>query len=178
MMRYVIVHCKHEGCYDYKVIQDIENNATITPVTINPPKVFFFADKEQACEFFTDYINDVDVLDPRCVKGEEINHLDMCTCGIIEFDEEGNTNLFYNRKNQIFLLDYSAQVFLPSEPLRKDIHNMNLTNKFIRKCKTLDKEQKLKYIELGKACEKSMQQQQAKQKKPVNIKNEDDSEED
>jgi hypothetical protein len=55
---------------------------------------------------------------------------------------------------------------------------MNLTNKFIRKCKTLDKEQKLKYIELGKACEKSMLQQQAKQKKPINIKNEDDSEED
>jgi hypothetical protein len=37
--------------------------------------------------------------------------------------------------------------------LKNDISNLNLTNKLIRKCKTLGKEQKQRYIELGKMCE-------------------------
>ena len=97
--RYIIVHCKHEGCYDPKCVLDIETNKRITPVTINPPKVFFFSDKEQANDFFSEYMNDVDVIDERCIKSDgELEHLDYCTCGIIEMDDEGNTILFYNRK--------------------------------------------------------------------------------
>lgn len=161
MMRYLVVHCKHEGCYDYKCVEDPETNTKITPVTINPPKVFFFSDKEQANDFFIEYMNDVDVIDERCKKGDEIVHQDYCTCGIIEMDEEGNTNLFYNRKNQIFLLEHSAEIFIPSDSLKKDIHNINLTNKFIRNYKTLSKEQKDRYIELGRVCKESMKRTKA-----------------
>ena len=156
MVPYVIVHCTHEGCYDIKCIEDYENNIRITPVTINHPKVFFFPDKEQASDFFNDYINDVDVIDERCKVGDEIDHKDFCTCGIIELDDDGNTILFYNRKNQIFLLENSAQLFLPSDSLKKDIHNNNLTNKLFRTCKFLSREQKKRYIELGKMCETQM----------------------
>jgi hypothetical protein len=103
-------------------------------------------------------MNDVDVIDERCKKGtgEELEHQDCCTCGIIEMDDEGNTTLFYNRNNQIFMLEQSAEVFLPSEPMKKDIHNLNLTNKLIRNYRTLAKEQKEKYIELGRVCKNSM----------------------
>ena len=173
MSRYVIVHCKHEGFYDYKCIEDPENHTRITPVTINPPKVFFFPDKEQASDFFNEYINDVDVIDERCKKGDDIVHLDYCTCGIIELDDEGNTILFYNKKNQIFLLEPSAEVFLPSDSIKKDIHNINLTNKFIRNYKTLSKEQKERYIELGRVCKNSMKKPPAK-KTVIQVKGSDD----
>ena len=156
MVPYVIVHCTHDGCYDIKCIEDYENNMRITPVTINHPKVFFFPDKDQASDFFNDYINDVDVIDERCKVGDEIDHKDFCTCGIIELDDDGNTILFYNRRNQIFLLENSAQLFLPSDSLKKDIHNNNLTNKLFRTCKFLSREQKKRYIELGKMCETHM----------------------
>jgi hypothetical protein len=34
-----------------------------------------------------------------------------------------------------------------------DICNLNLTNRLIRKCKSLGKEQRQRYIELGKMCQ-------------------------
>jgi hypothetical protein len=100
-------------------------------------------------------MNDVDVIDTRCKKGEEVEHQDYCTCGIIEMDDDGNPILYYNKKNQIFLLENSAQVFTPPQTIKDDIINMNLTNSLIKKCKNrkLDKEQRDRYIELGKMCE-------------------------
>jgi hypothetical protein len=153
MIKYLIIHNKHEGCYDFQFYEDQTAKMRLTSITINPPKIFMFHDKEQAHEFFNEYINDVDVIDPRCRKGEEVEHIDYCTCGIIELDEEENPILFYNKRNQIFLLENSAQVFLPPQELKNDICNLNLTNKLIRKCKSLDKEQRKRYIELGKMCQ-------------------------
>jgi Rad3-related DNA helicase len=79
--------------------------------------------------------------------------MDYCTCGIIEMDENDNPILFYNKKNQIFLLEQGAQVFQPSQDLKNDVKNLNLTNSIMRKCKTLGREQRKRYIELGKYCE-------------------------
>jgi hypothetical protein len=50
-------------------------------------------------------------------------------------------------------LEHSAQVFTPPQTLKDDISNLNLTNKLIKRCKKLDKEQREKYIELGKMCQ-------------------------
>jgi hypothetical protein len=94
-----------------------------------------FDNKEQAHDFFEEYINDVDVLDIRCKKGDEVEHLEYCTCGIIELDNEDNPILFYNKKNQIFLMEHGPQVFLPNQELKNDIKNLNLTNSLMRKCK-------------------------------------------
>ena len=156
MTKYIIVHCKHDGCYDYKYFQDNDSKTRVTSITINPPKIFLFDSKEKADDFFNEYINDVDVIDARCKKGEEVEHMDYCSCGIIELDEDENPILFYNKKNQIFLLEHGCTTFLPPQELKDDIGNMNLTNRLIKKCKTLGKEQKLKYIELGKMCEECM----------------------
>jgi hypothetical protein len=127
-----------------------------------------FDSREQAQDFFEEYINDVDVLDIRCKKGEEVVHIDYCTCGIIELDEEENPVLFYNKKNQIFLLETGPQVFLPPQELKNDVKNLNLTNRLIRKCKTLGREQRKRYIELGKYCEEC-------QTKPDNSSDEEGS---
>ena len=45
--------------------------------------------------------------------------------------------------------------------MKKDIHNLNITNKIIRNCKSLGREQKEKYIELGRICLESMNKQKA-----------------
>ena len=153
MVKCVIIHNKHEGCYDFQFYEDEASKMRFTSITINPPKIFMFDTREQAQDFFEEYINDVDVLDLRCKKGDEVIHIDYCTCGIIELDEEENPILFYNKKNQIFLMETGPQVFLPPQELKNDIKNLNLTNKLIRKCKTLGREQKKRYIELGKYCE-------------------------
>jgi hypothetical protein len=158
MVKYLIIHNKHEGCYDYRCFEDHENRRRLTSITINPPKIFLFSDKEEAQDFFNDYINEVDVVDPNCKDGEEVEHVDYCTCGIVEMDEEGeNPVLFYNKRNQIFFMEIAAQVFLPPQNTKNNIEDMNLTNRLIRRCKKLDLEQKKKYVELGKACEASMQ---------------------
>lgn len=155
MVNFIIVHCKHEGCYDTPILEDEITRTRITPITINPPKIFMFNDKEKAYDFFNDYINDVDVIDVRCKKGDEISHQEYCTCGIIEFDENNDQPiLFYNKKNQIFLLEIGAQVFSVSSDLKNDIDNLNTTNKLIKKCKTLGSEQRQTYIELGEICKK------------------------
>ena len=147
MPKYLVVHCKHDGCYDFKYYEDDITKTRLSTLRINPPKVFCFETKEQASDFFEDYINDVDVIDVRCRKGdEEVDHKDYCTCGVIEMDDDGDPNLFYNKRNQIFLLESGAQAFLPSQDLKEEIINMNLTNKLIRKSKTLDREQQKKYV--------------------------------
>jgi hypothetical protein len=153
MVKYIIVHCKHEGCYDFQYYEDEKTRTRLTSITINPPKIFMFTTKEDAHEFFDEYMNDIDEIDPRCKKGEEVEHQDYCTCGIIEMDEDGNPILFYNKKNQLFLLEHSAQVFTPPQGLKDDINNFNLTNKLIKRSKKLDKEQRERYIELGKMCQ-------------------------
>ncbi len=112
-----------------------------------------FDTREEAQDFFEEYINDVDCIDIKCRRGEEVEHVDYCTCGIIELDSDGEPILFYNKKNQIFLMEHGPQLFLPNQDLKNDIRNLNLTNKLIRKCKSLGREQRKRYIELGKYCE-------------------------
>ena len=153
MVKYIIVHCRHDGCYDFQYYEDEKTRTRLTSITINTPKIFMFTTKEDAHEFFDEYMNDIDEIDVRCKKGEEVEHQDYCTCGIIEMDDDGNPILFYNKKNQLFLLEHSAQVFTPPQSLKEDIGNLNLTNKLIKKCKKLDKVQRDKYIELGKMCQ-------------------------
>ena len=42
MVKYIVVHCKHEGCYDFQSYEDDVLKTRLTSITINPPKVFFF----------------------------------------------------------------------------------------------------------------------------------------
>jgi len=153
MVKCIIIHNKHEGCYDFQYYEDPEKKIRLTSITINPPKIFMFDSREQAQDFFEEYINDVDVIDNKCKKGDEVEHVNYCTCGIIEMDEDENPILFYNKRNQIFLMEDGPQVFLPNQELKNDVKNLNLTNRLIRKCKSLSREQRNRYIELGKYCE-------------------------
>jgi len=153
MVKYLIIHNKHEGCYDFQCYQDEVARIRLTSITINPPKIFMFENREEAQDFFEEYINDVDCIDIKCKRGDDVEHVDYCTCGIIELDNTGEPILFYNKKNQIFLMEHGPQVFLPNQELKNDIRNLNLTNKLIRKCRTLGREQRKRYIELGKYCE-------------------------
>ena len=153
MVKYLIIHNKHEGCYDFQCYQDEVARIRLTSITINPPKIFMFETREEAQDFFEEYINDVDCIDIKCKRGDDVEHVDYCTCGIIELDNTGEPILFYNKKNQIFLMEHGPQVFLPNQELKNDIRNLNLTNKLIRKCRTLGREQRKRYIELGKYCE-------------------------
>jgi hypothetical protein len=153
MIKYIIIHNKHEGCYDFQYYEDPVAKLKLTSITINPPKIFLFSTREEAQDFFEEYMNDVDCIDNRCKKGDEVVHMDYCTCGIIEMDEDDNPILFYNKKNQIFLLEQGAQVFQPTQELKNDAKNLNLTNNIMRRCKTLGQEQRKRYIELGKYCE-------------------------
>jgi hypothetical protein len=50
-------------------------------------------------------------------------------------------------------MDHGPQIFIPPQDLKNDAKNLNLTNHLMRKCKTLSKEQRRRYIELGKFCE-------------------------
>jgi hypothetical protein len=115
--------------------------------------LFAFDDRESASEFFEEYMNDVDCIDLKCKKGGDIEHEDNCTCGIVELDEEGSPILFYNKIHQIFLTEVGCHMFEPTRELKHDIYNMNLTNKLIRKCRKLTKEQRDQYIELGRVCQ-------------------------
>jgi len=153
MVRYLIIHNKHEGCYDFQCYQDEVARIRLTTITINPPKIYMFNTRDEAQDFFEEYINDVDCIDFRCRKGEEVEHIEYCTCGVIELDENEEPVLFYNKRNQIFLLEHGPEVFMPNQELKNDIRNLNLTNRLIRKCKSLPYEQRKKYIELGKICE-------------------------
>ena len=129
MVKYIIIHNTHNGCYDFQCYEDHDQKLRLTSITINPPKIFMFDTREQAQDFFEEYINDVDCIDNKCKKGEEVEHVNYCTCGIIELDEDENPILFYNKKNQIFLMEHGPQVFLPSQELKNDAINLNLTEK-------------------------------------------------
>jgi len=153
MVKYIIIHNTHNGCYDFQYYEDESTRLRLTSITINPPKIFLFNTREEAQDFFEDYMNDVDCIDNRCKKGNDVVHMDYCTCGIIEMDEDDNPILFYNKKNQIFLLEQGAQVFQTTQELKNDTQNLNLTNNIMRKCKSLGKEQRRRYIDLGKYCE-------------------------
>ena len=175
MIRYLVIHNKHEGCYDFHCFEDHENKRRLTSITINPPKIFMFNDKEQAHDFFNEYIAEVDIVDPNCKDGEEIEHVDFCTCGIVELDDDENPVLFYNKRNQVFFLEMGGQVFLPPQNTKNNIDDMNLTNRLIRRCKHLDSEQKLKYIELGKTCEESMKNVPKEENVVVSSKKEEEN---
>jgi len=166
MIKYLIIHNKHDGCYDFQCYEDHENKRRLTSITINPPKIFMFSDKEQAQDFFNDYINEVDVVDNNCKNGEEVEHVDYCTCGIVDLDDDDNPVLFYNKRNQIFFMECGGQTFLPPQNAKNNIEDMNLTNRLIRRCRRLDVEQKQKYIELGRTCEESMKEQPETETEP------------
>ena len=153
MIKYIIIHNTHNGCYDFQCYQDEAARIRLTSITINPPKIYLFNTRDEAQDYFEEYINDVDCIDIKCKKGDDVEHVDYCTCGVIELDDKGEPILFYNKKNQIFLMEHGPQVFLPNQELKNDIRNLNLTNKLIRKCKSLGREQRHRYIELGKYCE-------------------------
>ncbi len=153
MVKYLIIHNKHEGCYDFHCYQDEVARIRLTSITINPPKIYMFNTRDEAQDFFEEYINDVDCIDIRCKRGEDVEHIDYCTCGVIELDDKGEPILFYNKKNQIFLMENGPQLFVPNFEVKNDIKNFNLTNRLIRKCKSLGREQRKRYIELGKYCE-------------------------
>jgi hypothetical protein len=153
MVKYLVLHNKHEGCYDFQFYQDEAARIRLTSITINPPKIYMFNTRDEAQDFFEEYINDVDCIDIRCKRGDDVEHIDYCTCGVIELDEEENPILFYNRKNQIFLLEHGPQLFVPPSEVKSDMKNLNLTNRLIRKCKSLSREQRNRYIELGKYCQ-------------------------
>jgi len=153
MIRYLIIHNKHEGCYDFHCYEDEAARIRLTSITINPPKIYMFTTRDEAQDFFEEYINDVDCIDVRCKRGDEVEHIDYCTCGVIELDDKGEPILFYNKKNQIFLMEHGPQLFVPNHELKNDVKNLNLTNRLIRKCKSLGREQRKRYIELGKYCE-------------------------
>jgi len=157
MPQFIVVHCRHQGCYNPLFFKDENPKVRVASVQINPPRIFLFDNKPEAKEFFRDYINDVDVLDERCVKDEEINHVDYCNCGIVKLDEEdGQPILFYNQKNQIFLLEPSAHLFAPSHDLKIEIENLNLINSLVRTSRTLGREQQRRYVDLGKRCEECL----------------------
>ena len=153
MVNYIVIHNTHNGCYDFQCYQDEAARIRLTSITINPPKLYLFNTRDEAQDFFEEYINDVDCIDIKCKKGDDVEHVDYCTCGVIELDDKGEPILFYNKKNQIFLMEHGPQVFLPNQEVKNDIRNLNLTNRLIRKCKSLGREQRNRYIELGKYCE-------------------------
>lgn len=152
MAKYIIVHCKHEGCYENTGNNGIMKNF---PIKINSPTIFLFDDENEAKEYFYNYMNDVDVIDEQCkTGGEEIDHKDHCSCGIVNVDKkDGKPILFYNSRNQIFLLEQKAQTFIVPFSAKMDCENFNTTNKLIPKTKTLQREQKKRYIELGRRCQ-------------------------
>jgi len=153
MTKYMIVHTMHEGCHNYKTIEEEKSLSMMHFVKINKPKVFLFDDKFQANEFFHDYMNDIDCIDIRCRRGNETEHIDYCTCGIIEMDHLGHPILFYNKVHQIFLVESGANVFMPSKDAKIDINNINLAAKHVHNCRKLSKYQRKVYIELGRVCQ-------------------------
>ena len=74
MIKYIITHCKHEGCYDFPCFEDNSSRMRVTSIKINPPKVFLFEKKLQAMEFFNDYINDIDCIEVNEWIKNNIDH--------------------------------------------------------------------------------------------------------
>jgi hypothetical protein len=136
------------------------NNCSDEPYMMNqtiiPPKVYMFYNKEQAQEFYSDYINDIDEIDERCKKGQDIEHVNYCICGVLELDEDGNPVFFNNKKNHIYLLEVAGTIMSVPYKLKHEIHTMNSTISNLKKYKTLSGEQINKYIQLGKMCEECL----------------------
>ena len=152
LVKYALVHCKHAGCCEkFK-----PTNQMFSQIPLNPPKIFLFDNKFSANEFFHEYMNDVDVIDERCKIGDLIEHIDHCTCEILELDEQGDTRLFYNKINQIYLLETGVQVLTVPDEIYMSVHNANLTRKFFRTCKQMEREQREAYVDLGNMCAKSI----------------------
>ena len=40
MVKCMIIHNKHEGCYDFQCYEDPEKKIRLTSITINPPKIY------------------------------------------------------------------------------------------------------------------------------------------
>ena len=72
-------------------------------------------------------------------------------------------------------MEHGPQVFLPPQELKNDAKNLNLTNKLMRKCKSLGREQRERYIELGKYCQEIQAKKLAKEQEDE--EEEDDEEE-
>lgn len=51
MVKCVIIHNKHEGCYDFPYYEDAATRTRLTSITINLPKIFMFDSREQAQDF-------------------------------------------------------------------------------------------------------------------------------
>jgi hypothetical protein len=83
MVKYIIIHNKHEGCYDFHCYQDEVARLRMTSITINPPIIFMFNTRDEAQDFFDDYIKDIDCIDIKCKKGEDVEHVESCTCGCL-----------------------------------------------------------------------------------------------
>ena len=45
-------------------------------------------------------------------------------------------------------------MFVPAHEIKQDMKTLNLTNQILRKSRRLNKEQRKKYAELGKFCQK------------------------
>ena len=149
---YIIVHTTHEGCQN---CCSNEEESTI-PVRINTPKIFFFIDKDKAQDFFNEYIYNVNNLDPRCScdNGNDIKHVENCLCGTVEMDEENNPILFCDKKNQVFFLENTGQIFTPQTDIKTTINGSNIIHKIItKKCKNLGYVQREEYIKIGQMCE-------------------------
>ena len=72
-------------------------------------------------------------------------------------------------------MENGPQVFLPPQELKNDIGNLNLTNKLIKKCKSLGREQRKRYIELGKICQDCETSSKSKNKNENNDENENEN---
>jgi hypothetical protein len=153
MTNYLVVHTKHDGCYDRPIYEDKEERLRYVTIRINPPKIYMFLNKDQAINFFKEYIVDLDTPDERCKKDDDFEHVINCGCGIR--DDNEYPTLFYNKRNQVFLLEHGPDVFLPSPKVKKNIDDLNNTNYLIKRAKVLEQEYILKKQELCIVCNES-----------------------
>ena len=58
MVKYIIIHNKHEGYYEFQYYEDAATKMRLTSITIHPPKIFMFNTRDVAQDFFEEYIND------------------------------------------------------------------------------------------------------------------------
>ncbi len=77
--KYLVIHCKHAGCFDFNFIEHRPSRTRFIPITINCPKVFMFDNKDEAREFFNEYMSDLDSPDVRCkITTTNSTHVDFC----------------------------------------------------------------------------------------------------
>jgi hypothetical protein len=152
-INYLVVHTKHNGCYDYPSFEDESGKRRIFKLRINPPKVFMFKTRKQASNFFYDYIQDIDCIDPKCKTIYDTVHQDECSCGVM--DDVDDPTLFYNKNNQIFLLENGSQIFMPPYQIKRNIDNFNNQSDLIRSLKRFEVEHTKRHALLCSICEES-----------------------